>query len=298
MGIGPHLVSGPLYHSGPIQATALLVSGVPVHVPPRFDPTVILETIERERIASTLMVPTHFVRLLRAREEAAREYDVSSIRLVTQTGAGCAEEVKRKMIDWWGEVFLQTYGGTETGGVCAITTAEWLQRPNSVGCAIRGIRAFVVDDAGTELPPGAEGRLFFESESGWGIEYENEPELTAAAHLRPGVFTLGEIGRVDPDGYVFLTDRDSDKIVTGGVNIYPAESERVLSEHPAVSDVAVIGIAHPEMGEEAVALVVRADGTDPTESELVSFCRSRLSAVKTPVSSSSSTASSAPRWGS
>ncbi|OYD61480.1 AMP-binding protein [Rhodococcus sp. OK302] len=285
VGQGPHLVSGPLNHSGPIQATALLASGVPVHIPRRFDPTEILETIEAERIASTLMVPTHFVRLLRAQSESSREYDVSSMRLVTQTGAGCPEETKRQMIDWWGEIFFETYGGTESGGVCAITSAEWLDRPNSVGRPVPGVRVLVIDDTGAEVPTGAEGRLYFENATGFGIEYEDAPELTAAAHLRPGVFTLGEIGRVDNDGYVYLTDRDSDKIVSGGVNIYPAEAERVLAEHPAVVDVAVIGIDNDEMGEEALALVVPAADRLPSAdlaSELVSFCRTELSAVKTP----------------
>ncbi|ODU06851.1 MAG: hypothetical protein ABS81_03375 [Pseudonocardia sp. SCN 72-86] len=282
VGHGPHLVAGPLYHSGPIQATALLSVGVPVHVPRRFDPDLILETIERERIATSLMVPTHFVRLLRARNDSARTVDVSSIRLITQTGAGCPEDVKRRMIDWWGPVFFETYGGTESGGVCGITSPEWLERPGSVGRALPNYRAFTVDESGVEQPAGVEGRLYFENAAGWGIEYEDAPELTAAANLRPGVFTLGEIGRVDADGFVFLTDRDSDKIVTGGVNVYPAESERVLAEHPGVADVAVIGVDHPEMGEEALALVVAADGASPTEEELVAFCRERLSAVKTP----------------
>ncbi|MQY31577.1 AMP-binding protein [Nocardia aurantia] len=281
-GQGPHLVSGPLYHSGPIQATALLTAGVPVHVPRRFDAIEILETIARERIATSLMVPTHFIRLLRARDESRTEHDVGSIRLITQTGAGCPEDVKRAMIDWWGPVFLETYGGTESGGVCAITTAEWLAHPTSVGRTVPGYRALVVDDAGRELPAGSEGRLYFENAAGWGIEYEDAPELTAAANLRPGVFTLGEIGRVDADGFVYLTDRDSDKIVSGGVNIYPAESERVLAEHPAVADVAVIGVDDPEMGEQALALVVPAAGATPTAEELVGFCRTHLSAVKTP----------------
>ncbi|MCX4092358.1 AMP-binding protein [Nocardia sp. alder85J] len=281
-GQGTHLVSGPLYHSGPIQATALLTAGVPVHVPCRFDPPAILETIARERIATSLMVPTHFIRLLRARDESPTGYDVSSIRLITQTGAGCPEDVKRAMIDWWGPVFLETYGGTESGGVCAIGSADWLEHPNSVGRTVNGYRALVVDETGRELPAGSEGRLYFENAAGWGIEYEDAPELTAAANLRPGVFTLGEIGRVDADGFVYLTDRDSDKIVSGGVNIYPAESERVLAEHPAVADVAVIGVDDPEMGEQALALIVAAPGTTPTAEELVGYCRTQLSAVKTP----------------
>jgi long-chain acyl-CoA synthetase len=279
--LGPHLVCGPLYHSGPFQATALLAAGVTVHVPRRFEAAEVLETIHRERIATSLMVPTHFVRLLRARDEAMAAYDVSSVRLVTQTGAGCPEEVKRAMIAWWGPVFLETYGGTESGGVCAITSPEWLERPNSVGRTLPGYRALVVDDDGQEVGPGVTGKLYFEDLAGWGIEYADEPELTAAAHLRPGVFTLGEIGHVDADGYVFITDRDSDKVVSGGVNVYPAEAERVLREHPAVVDAVVFGIPNDEMGEELLALVV-ATGDGPSEEALIAFCRDRLATVKVP----------------
>lgn len=281
-GLGPHLVAGPLYHSGPQQAIWLLAVGVRVFVPRAFDPALVLDLIERERIATTLMVPTHFIRLLKEREASARAYDISSVTHVTQTGAGCPEDVKRSMIDWWGPVFLETYGGTETGGLCFISSPEWLERPNSVGRTLPGYRAFAVSDDGSELPANAVGRLYFEDSTGRGVRYEGEPDLTAAAHLRPGVFTLGEIGKVDEDGYVFITDRDSDKVVSGGVNIYPAEAERVLATHPAVADVAAFGIPDPEMGEQLRALVVLKGGAQAVEGELIEYCRAKLSTLKAP----------------
>ena len=282
VGLGPHLVSGPLYHSGPMQATWLLAAGSPVVIPRRFEPEAILATIERERIATTLMVPTHFIRLLKARDDAARSYDTSSLVHVTQTGAGCPDEVKLRMIDWWGPIFLETYGGTESGGVCFISSSEWLTHRGSVGKALSHYDVLVVGPDGAELPRGAEGKIYFADRTGRGIRYEDEPELTAAAHLRPGVFTLGEIGKIDDDGYVYLTDRDSDKVVSGGVNLYPAEAERVLAQHPAVADVAAVGVAHPEMGEELRALVVLRPEAAATEQELIEFARVNLSSLKAP----------------
>jgi long-chain acyl-CoA synthetase len=271
-----------MYHSGPLQATWLLAAGVPVVAPRKFDAAEVLETIERERIATTLMVPTHFIRLLKARDETARTYDVSSIVHVTQTGAGCPEHVKLAMIDWWGPVFLETYGGTEAGGVCFITSEEWLAHPGSVGRPLPQYTVLIVDDDGNELPVGAEGKIYFEDSTGRGIRYEDEPELTARAHLRPAVFTLGEVGRLDDEGYLYLTDRDSDKVVSGGVNLYPAEIEAVLAQHPSVAETVVIGVDHPEMGEELRALVVLHPGSTATEEELIAFVRTTLSSLKAP----------------
>lgn len=279
---GPHLVAGPLYHSGPQQAIWIMAVGARVFVPRSFNAAVVLDLIERMRIASTLMVPTHFIRLLKERDASSRAYDVSSIKHVTQTGAGCPEDVKRKMIDWWGPVFLETYGGTESGGICFITSEEWLRRPNSVGRPLSDYRAFVVDENGVELAQEHVGQLYFEDLTGRGIRYEGEPDLTATAHLRPGVFTLGEIGKVDKDGYVYITDRDSDKIVSGGVNIYPAEAERVLATHPAVADVAAFGVADPEMGEQLRATVVLKDGVTASGQQLIDYCRAKLSTLKAP----------------
>jgi long-chain acyl-CoA synthetase len=279
---GPHLVAGPLYHSGPQQAIWILAVGHPVFVPRAFDPAQVLDLIERERIATTLMVPTHFIRLLKERETAARHYDVSSIQQVTQTGAGCPEHVKRAMIDWWGPVFLETYGGTETGGLCFISSEEWLLRPGSVGRTLPHYRAFAVDEAGAELPAGQVGQLYFEDRTGRGIRFEGAPDLTARAHLRPGTFTLGEIGKVDSEGYVYITDRDADKVVSGGVNIYPAEAERILAAHPSVADAAAFGVPDPEMGEQLRAVVVLRDGASATGAELIDYCRDKLSTLKAP----------------
>jgi long-chain acyl-CoA synthetase len=208
---------------------------------------------------------------------------VSSLKLVFHTGAACPVEIKRAMIEWWGPVFTEAYGASEVGTTCAITSEEWLAHPGSVGHCLPPFSPLVVDDDGSEVPAGTEGRLYFCDATGRGVVYHNDPEKSAAAHLRPGVFTLGEIGYVDEDGYVFITDRFSDMVVSGGVNIYPAESEQVLIEHPAVSDVACIGIPHPEMGEELKALVVPADPAAPPKAEeILAFCRDRLSHYKCP----------------
>jgi acyl-CoA synthetase (AMP-forming)/AMP-acid ligase II len=164
-----------------------------------------------------------------------------------------------------------------------ITSEEWLEHPGSVGRAIPPFTAIVVDDDGNEVARGTEGRIFFEDATGRGIVYPSDAQKTADAHLRPGVFTLGEIGYVDDDGYVFITDRFSDMIVSGGVNIYPAEAEQVLLEHPGVADVAVIGVPHRDMGEEVKALVVPADPAAPPDpADLIAFCRERLASYKCP----------------
>jgi long-chain acyl-CoA synthetase len=186
------------------------------------------------------------------------------------------------MIDWWGPVFLETYGGTETGGLCFISSEEWLLRPGSVGRTLPHYRAFVVDEAGAELPAGQVGQLYFEDRTGRGIRFEGAPDLTARAHLRPGTFTLGEIGKVDSEGYVYITDRDADKVVSGGVNIYPAEAERILAAHPSVADAAAFGVPDPEMGEQLRAVVVLRDGASATGAELIDYCRDKLSTLKAP----------------
>jgi len=208
---------------------------------------------------------------------------VSSMRLVAHTGAKCPIEVKRAMIDWWGPIFYDSYGATEVGTTCQIDSDEWLRFPGSVGRAVEPFTAFVLDDDGNEVGPNVEGRLFFRDSTGRGMVYPNDPEKTAAANIAPGVFTLGEIGYINDDGYVYITDRFTDMVVSGGVNIYPAEAELVLIEHPAVLDVACIGVPHAEMGEQMKALVIPVDAaTAPDPSELLSWCRERLSHYKCP----------------
>ena len=280
---GTHLVVGPMYHTGPLSGMRLLAAGIPSVVLGRFDAEATLAAIEAHRCETAVMVPTHFIRLLALPDEVRSRYDMSSLQLVTHTGAKCPVEVKRAMIDWWGPVFVDAYGATEVGTTCSITSAEWLEHPGSVGRPVPPFEAMILDDDGDEVPPGTEGRLFFRDATGRGVIYPNDPEKTAAAHIAPAVFTLGEIGYVDSGGYVFITDRFSDMVVSGGVNVYPAESELVLIEHPAVADVACIGVPHSEMGEELKALVVPFHPTDPPDpNELITWCQERLSRYKCP----------------
>lgn len=280
---GTHLVVGPMYHTGPLSGMRLLVAGIPSVILGRFDAEATLATIEHHRTESAVMVPTHFVRLLALPDEVRARYDVSSMQFVAHTGAACPVDVKRAMIDWWGPVFTDAYGASEVGTTCSITSEEWLAHPGSVGRAIAPFEALVLGDDDAEVPAGTEGRLYFRDITGRGVVYPNDAAKTAAAHIAPGVFTLGEIGFVDGDGYVFITDRFSDMVVSGGANIYPAEAEQVLLTHPGVSDVACIGVPHREMGEELMGLVVPAcSAAPPDPGELVAYCRERLSHYKCP----------------
>ena len=280
---GTHLVVGPMYHTGPLSGMRLLVAGIPSVVLAKFDAEATLATIDAYKTESAVMVPTHFVRLLALPDEVKAKYDVSSMKSVAHTGAKCPVDVKRAMIEWWGPVFTDAYGASEVGTTCSITSEEWLEHPGSVGRCLPPFSARVYDDEGNLLAPGVEGRLFFADATGRGIVYPNDVEKTAAAHIEPGVFTLGEIGYVDADGYVYITDRFSDMIVSGGTNIYPAEAEQVLVKHPDVLDVACIGVPHADMGEELKALIVLRDPSNPPlPGALVTFCRERLSTYKCP----------------
>jgi acyl-CoA synthetase (AMP-forming)/AMP-acid ligase II len=279
---GPALVVGPLYHNASLGAVRRLFGGKPLVVLPRFDPEAVLAAIERWRIDSCVMVPTHFQRLLALPEAVRARYDVSSLRQVAHTGAACPIHVKRAMIAWWGPVLLEVYGGTEAGTTNMISSAEWLERPGSVGRPVAPLQVLVVGPDGEERGTGEIGILYFRDPSGRGVIYHNDAGKTAQAHRAPGVFTLGDIGFVDDAGYVFITDRDADMIVSGGVNIYPAEIEQVLTGHPAVADVAVIGVPCADMGEAVQALVVRRERSDADAASLALYCRERLAGYKCP----------------
>ncbi|MEY4361074.1 MAG: hypothetical protein RL391_380 [Actinomycetota bacterium] len=279
---GTHLVVGPMYHTGPLNGMRLLVRGVPMVVLAKFDAEKTLAAIHTYKTESSVMVPTHFVRLLALPDDVKAKYDVSSMKLAAHTGASCPVDVKRAMIEWWGPIFIDAYGATEVGTTCQISSQEWLENPGSVGRPVPPFSVLVLDDDNNELPPNTEGRLFFKDATGRGVIYPNDPEKTKAANIAPGVFTLGEIGYVNADGYVFITDRFSDMVVSGGVNIYPAEAEQVLVKHPAVLDVACIGVPHTEMGEELKALVILRDGASVSSGELIAFCRDNLSHYKCP----------------
>jgi long-chain acyl-CoA synthetase len=280
---GTHLVVGPMYHTGPLSGMRLLVAGVPSVILFRFDAEATLAAIDHHQIATTVMVPTHFVRLLGLSDDVKQRYDVSSLRLVAHTGAKCPVETKRAMIEWWGPVFSDSYGATEVGTTCSIDSNDWLRFPGSVGRAIAPFTALVLGDNYQELPPSTEGRLFFRDATGRGIIYPNDLAKTKLANPEPGLFTLGEIGYMNDEGFVYITDRFSDMVVSGGVNLYPAEAEQILIEHPAVADVACIGVPHPEMGEEMKALVIPVDAaTCPAPDELLTWLNERLSHYKCP----------------
>ncbi|MFD0900332.1 AMP-binding protein [Actinomadura sediminis] len=279
------LLAGPWYHSAQLFFSLLsLLQGSRLVVAARFEPAAMLRTIDEERITAVHLVPTQFVRLLRLDDVLRREFSGASLRRVWHGGGPCAADVKRRMIDWWGPVFLEYYGATEGGAVTLIDSEEWLRRPGSVGRAVPAYEILVVGEDGTVLPPGRDGRVFVRRRGGGrGFRYHNAPDKTRAAHLEPGVFTFGEIGRLDEDGYLYLTGREQDMIVSGGVNVYPAEVEAVLLRHPGVADAAVIGLPDEEYGERVVAVVQRELGA-PSELAvgLDAHCRRSLAGFKAP----------------
>ncbi len=279
----PGLVVSPMYHTGPLSSVRMLGGGMSLVIASRFDAEQVLRSIEAHKVKTTLMVPTHFQRLLALPPEVRARYDLSSVEMISHTGAACPREVKRQMIEWFGPVLVEAYGATEAGTTNMITSPEWLEKPGSVGKTLEPFELVVIGENGDRLGPNEVGQLYFRDTTGRGIIYHNDPAKTAAAHLEPGTFTLGEIGYADDEGYVFITDRSSDMIVSGGVNIYPAETEQVLIQHPGVGDVAVIGAPNAEMGEEVKALIVPNDAADPpTTDDLNAFCRERLAGFKCP----------------
>ena len=279
--IGPYLMVGPMYHAGTLGILRRLTGGRPVIVMKQFTALGALEAIQRYGITGTTMVPTHFSRLLDVPNEVRTACDVSSLTLLDHTGSSCPVAVKEAMINWMGPILVDRYGGTEAGTVCTITSLEWLQYKGSAGKCLPRFTAHVVDDNDAEVPVGQVGRLYFIDHSGEGVVYLNAPEKTAAAHIRPGVFTLGDLGYVNAEGYVFVTGRTADTVVSGGVNLYPAEIERVLLDCPGVSEAAVVGVPDTEMGESLLACIVREDA-ELNEADIILFAREVLAGPKVP----------------
>jgi acyl-CoA synthetase (AMP-forming)/AMP-acid ligase II len=289
LGVGvdsTYLTPAPMYHAAPLRfSMAIHQLGGTVVMMERFTPEGALELIERHRVTHTQMVPTMFVRMLRLPEEQRAAADVSSLRVVMHAAAPCPVDVKQQMLDWLGPIIHEYYASTEACGLTWVTPDQWLAKPGTVGKAMIGV-PHVVGEDGRELPVGEEGVVYFSD--GPPFEYHNAPEKTAEAHDERGWATCGDIGRLDEDGFLYLTDRKSFMIITGGVNVYPQEAEDVLISDPAVMDAAVFGVPHPEFGEEVTAVVqpVRMPETDEEEQaeaeRLMALCRSRLADLKCP----------------
>ena len=286
-GSGPHLVTGPLYHAAPLGLAMYdLYAGAPMVIMDRFDALSTLEAIESQQIAHTHLVPTMFVRMLRLSDAERTGHDLSSLTCVLHGAAPVSPPVKRSMIDWWGPVLVEYWGGSESGVVTLVDSETWLDHPGTVGRAIGSWEVFAADDDGQPLPAGHVGMLYCRNPSlGTVFEYHQAPEKTSAARLDAETFTLGDIGRVDDDGYVYLSDRAAHTIISGGVNIYPAEIEAILQEHPAIADLAVFGVPDEEWGEQVKAAVCLHDGydwSDTLRDELDAFARERLAGFKVP----------------
>ncbi|RYY29075.1 MAG: acyl-CoA synthetase [Sphingomonadales bacterium] len=270
----------PLYHAGPLNfAMSTHRSGGTVVLMRDFDPVEALAAIQDHRINKAWLVPTMMIRMLKVPDR--ERFDVGSMTHAVHTAAPCPRDTKRAMIDWWGPVLYEFYAATEGNGLTAITPQEWLEHPGSVG---RSPDVRIVGEAGEVLPTGEVGVIYFASD--WTVfEYHNDPEKTAEAHDSHGWTTIGDMGYLDQDGYLYLTDRKTNMIIAGGVNIYPQEAENVLAVHPAVLDVAVIGVPHPEYGEEVKAVVQLDQGqveSDALAAELVAHCLGQLAKYKCP----------------
>jgi len=288
-GAGPdavYLSPAPLYHAAPLRFNlAMHVIGATTIVMEHFDAEEYLTLIERYQVTHTQVVPTMFVRLLKLPDDVRRNYDVSSLRAVVHAAAPCPVPVKQQMIEWFGPVIHEYYAGTEGNGFVYCNSEQWLAHPGTVGAPLNCV-LHICDDELEEVPQGEAGTIYFEG--GATFEYHNDAEKTRSSRHPRGWSTLGDVGYVDEDGFLYLTDRKAYMIISGGVNIYPQEAENALVTHPKVVDVAVFGVPNDDFGEEVKAVVqpvempVDATEADALATELIQFCRSQLADVKCP----------------
>jgi acyl-CoA synthetase (AMP-forming)/AMP-acid ligase II len=282
-GTGVHLVTAPMYHASPgTHALYALHLGHTVVISPKFDAVTVLDLVRRHGVTNTFMVPTMFHRLLALPEKVRAAADTSTLRQVMHAAAACPAADKHKMIDWLGPVLIEYYGSTESAIVVVADSHEWLAHPGTVGHPVLGIDIKILDDQGAELPPGTPGMIYASVADGF--VYHKDPAKTRASR-RGAYYTPGDIGYLDSDGYLYLCDRRSDLIISGGVNIYPAEVEAALFEHPAVADAVVFGVPDPEWGHVVTALIQPADGAVPSDelrAELLRHCKARLARFKHP----------------
>ena len=281
-----YLSPAPLYHSAPNAAVSLALNvGGTVVVMEHFDPEQYLSLIQKYKVTHSQLVPTMFSRMLKLPEDVRRKYDLSSLEIAIHAAAPCPAQVKQQMIDWWGPIIHEYYGATEGMGFTACDSAQWLAHRGSVGKVMIG-DLHVLDENMQPAPKGTPGEIWFKTASPF--EYFNDPERTQASRSADGTMsTVGDVGYVDDDGFLFLTDRSTFMIISGGVNIYPQECENLLITHPKVADAAVFGVPHEEMGEEVKAVVQAMPGVTPgpqLEAELIGFCQQHLAKLKCPKS--------------
>jgi len=275
-------MTGPMYHSAPnAYGTVAARVGATVLLQPRFDPEDLLRLIEREKVSHLHMVPIMFNRLLRLPEDVKRKYDLSSLEFVVHAAAPCPAPIKRAMIEWWGAVINEYYGSTETGGVVFCTSQEWLEHPGTVGKPIPGADVKVIDAQGNALPAGEIGEVVAKFPEIADFTYHKDDAKRAATE-KAGLIAPGDVGYFDKDGFLYLCDRAKDMIISGGVNIYPAEIEAVLHRMPGVADCAVFGVPDDEYGEAIHACVQPQPGASISEADVKAFVRQHIAGFKTP----------------
>jgi long-chain acyl-CoA synthetase len=280
-----YLVPAPLYHAAALAWSMLVLrAGGAVVVMEKFDALEALRLIEAHQVTHAQFVPTMFVRMLRLADHERRRYDLSSLKLVIHAAAPCAPQIKKQMIQWLGPIVYEYYAGSEGNGLTAVDSATWSAHPGTVGKAVVG-QIYIVDEDGKVLPAGKDGVVYFSG--GTDFEYYKDPEKTASVHHASGWSTLGDIGHLDEEGFLYLSDRRTDLILSGGVNIYPKEIEDALIQHPAVQDVAVIGVPNEEFGQEVKAVVELRPGitgSGELAADMIGFCQSLIAAFKCPKS--------------
>ena len=276
------VMTGPLYHSAPNSyAMQVVMDGGLLVLQPKFDPLDLLRLIEEYRITNLHMVPTMFIRLLALSDDEKQRYDMSSLRSVVHGAAPCPAEVKRAMIEWWGPVINEYYAMTETGFIAMSTSEDWLKHPGSVGRAPQGVTIETRRDDGSRCEPGEPGEIFVQSETTGHVEYHRAEAKTA--ELRQGSFiATGDVGWLNDEGYLFISDRKTDMVISGGVNIYPAEVEQALVGMPSIADCAVFGIPDAVFGEQLVAAIQLADGAVFDEAGIKSGLKERIAGYKIP----------------
>jgi long-chain acyl-CoA synthetase len=280
------LCAGPAYHAAPLafDVRTSMVLGIPLVFLDRWDSEGVLKTIEKYKVTRAHLVPIMFQRLLNLPDEVRAKYDVSSLRYIIHGAAPCPPEVKKAMIDWVGPIINEYYAGSEGGAGFVVTSEEWLKKPGTVGKLPDPSALRILDDEGSDVPQGTSGTLYFRVSPIAPFEYYKDPDKTAAAH-KDGYFTLGDVGYLDEDGYLFLTGRTAECIISGGVNIYPQEIDNELIKHPAVEDACTIGVPNEEWGEEVKSVLTLNPGftgSPELAADIQKYARERLAGFKVP----------------